>query len=198
MHSFQPSRGRIVFQVLCAIGVAASFGGAWLQTDASALLAASAIATLYGLVHFFDLFRRDLSRAAEPQRIDFAADGQADLSPVKVEAAPEPTVKDMVEALAIDPRLTNFAEPEAAPVETVAIPDDGVAQAKVSRKGSRRTASSQKKSKAAEPKPQVGVDVAAPHVATIEEVTHVHVAPLFEPDPYVRMPRQGFGRRGQI
>jgi hypothetical protein len=60
MHSFQPSRGRIVFQVLCAIGVAASFGGAWLQTGASALLAASAIATLYGLVHFFDLFRRDL------------------------------------------------------------------------------------------------------------------------------------------
>ena len=74
MHSFQPSRGRIFFEVLCAIGIAASCGGAWLQTGASALLAAAAVATFYALVHFFDLFRRDPSLAVEPQRIDFTED----------------------------------------------------------------------------------------------------------------------------
>ena len=198
MHSFQPSRGRILFEVLCAVGIAASCGGAWMQTGASALLAASSIATLYGLVHFFDLFRREASLAAEPQRIDFALDGEADLSAVKDGAAPEPTVKEMVDALALDPRLTDFGDAEAAPIEAnVALADD-VEPAKAPRKGSRRTTGSQKKSKSAEPMPPVEAESAVTHVPIVEEVTHVHVAPLFEPDPFVRMPRQGFGRRGQI
>jgi hypothetical protein len=132
-----------------------------MQTGASALLAASSIATLYGLVHFFDLFRREASLAAEPQR-------------------------------------TDFGDAEAAPIETnVALADD-VEPAKAPRKGSRRTTGSQKKPKSAEPMPPVEAESAVAHVPIVEEVTHVHVAPLFEPDPFVRMPRQGFGRRGQI
>jgi len=55
MHSFHRSRGRILFEVFCALGVSASCAGAWMQTDASALLAAAAVAALYGLVHVFDL-----------------------------------------------------------------------------------------------------------------------------------------------
>ena len=198
MHSFQPSRGRILFEVLCAVGIAASCGGAWMQTGASALLAASSIATLFGLVRFFDLFRREASLAAEPQRIDFAVDGEADLSAVKDGAAPEPTVKEMVDALSLDPRLTDFREAEAAPIETNVARADEVEPAKAPRKGSRRTTGSQKKSKSAEPRPIEEAESAVAHVAIVEEVTHVHVAPLFEPDPFVRMPRQGFGRRGQI
>ena len=171
-----------------------------MQTGASALLAASTVATLYGLVHFFDLFRRDPSLAVEAQRIDFALDGEADLSAATVGATPEPTVKEMVDALSLDPQLTDFREAEAAPIETNVARTDEVEPAKAPRKGSRRTAGSQKKSKSAEPRPiaEAETEAAVAHVAVVEEVTHVHVAPLFEPDPFVRMPRQGFGRRGQI
>ena len=31
-----------------------------------------------------------------------------------------------------------------------------------------------------------------------EETTSTHIAPLFEPEPFARMPRRAFGRRGQL
>ena len=31
-----------------------------------------------------------------------------------------------------------------------------------------------------------------------DEAVQSHIAPLFEPEPFVRMPRQAFGRRGRI
>lgn len=191
MHSFQPSRGRVFFEVLCAVVTGASFGGAWLQTGASALLAAASVTTLYGLVRFFDLFRREPAQAVEPQRIDFAVDGEADLSTVKRVEPPESNAREMVEALALDPRLTDFGDAAIAPFEPKAAEVEEVAPRKASRKGGRRAA----KPKAVEAEPQVEARV---EVAHVEEITHVHVAPLFEPDPFVRMPRQGFGRRGQI
>jgi hypothetical protein len=30
------------------------------------------------------------------------------------------------------------------------------------------------------------------------EATHPHIAPLFEPEPFARMPRPAFGRRGRL
>lgn len=200
MHSFQPSRARILFEVLCAVGVAASCGGAWLQTGASALLAASAIATLYGLVHFFDLFRRDPSHAVEPQRIAFAEDGQADLSTVQVASAPEPEpeIDELAQVLALDPRLTDFGRAEVAPIEPVVVPFAEVAPAKAPRKGGKRTTAAQKKAKSAEPEQHAEAHVEDDRPAFVEEVTHTHVAPLFEADPFHRVPRQGFGRRGRI
>ena len=30
------------------------------------------------------------------------------------------------------------------------------------------------------------------------EAAHPHIAPLFEPEPFARMPRPAFGRRGRI
>jgi len=191
MHSFQPSRGRILFEVLCAVVIGASCGGAWLQTGASALLAAASVTTLYGLVRFFDLFRREPALAAEPQRIDFTVDGEADLSTVKLAEPPESKAREMVEALALDPRLTDFGEAPVAHAEPKAAQVDESPRRKTTRKGGRRAA----KPKAAEPEAQVEPRA---EVAHVEEITHVHVAPLFEPDPFVRMPRQGFGRRGQI
>ena len=191
MHSFQPSRGRILFEVLCAVVIGASCGGAWLQTGASALLAAASVTTLYGLVRFFDLFRREPALAVEAQRIDFTSDGEADLSAVEEVVVPEPTVKGMVDALELDPRLSDFGEAVVMPVEPKAVRADEVAPAKAPRKGGRRTA----KSKVAASEAEVEAPAEVRH---IEEVTHVHVTPLFEPDPFVRMPRQGFGRRGQI
>lgn len=167
-----------------------------MQTGASALLAAACVATLYGLVHFFDLFRRGPSLAAEPQRIDFAADGQADLSMVEVIAEPEPAVEEVAEVLTIDRRLTDFGEAEAELAGPVAAEADGTAPAKAPRKGSRRATAAKRKSKVADLKPVQEAEAVQP--APGEDVPHVHVAPLFEPDPFVRMPRQAFGRRGQI
>jgi hypothetical protein len=198
MHSFQPSRGRILFEVLCAVGIGASCGGAWLQTGASALLAAACVATLYGLVHFFDLFRGDPLAATEPQRIDFTPDGEADFPTISNVAAPEPAVKEMVEALALDPRLTDLQEAEGAPVTRNADQADEVVPTKAPRKRSRRTAGQQKKSKSAEPELLAETSAKVPEPVVVEGVTHTQVAPLFEPDPFHRMPRQGFGRRGQI
>lgn len=196
MHSFQPSRGRILFEVLCAVGIAASCGGAWMQTGASALLAAASVATLYGLVHFFDLFRREPSLAAEPQRIDFAADGQADLPMVEGIAEPELAIEELAEVLTGDRRLTDFGAVEAELVGSVAVQADGTAPTKAPRKGTRRTTAANRKSKVSDLKPAQEAEAA--RLASVEEVPHVHVAPLFEPDPFVRMPRQAFGRRGQI
>lgn len=198
MHSLQASRGRIVFEVLCSIGIAASCGGAWLQTGASALLAAAAVATLYALVHFFDLFRRDPSVAVEPQRIDFTPEGKADLATVRDAIVPEPAVKEMVDALALDPRLTDFGDAPVQPVEPLAAQVDEVVPMKAPRKGARRASGSPKKAKAIEATQVADVERAIVEPAIVEQVTHTHVAPLFEPDPFVRMPRQGFGRRGQI
>lgn len=198
MHSFQPSRGRIFFEVLCAIGIAASCGGAWLQTGASALLAAAAVATLYALVHFFDLFRRDLSLAVEPQRIDFTPAGEVDLAVGSEGVAPEPTVREMVDALALDPRLTDFGEQQLQPVEPIAAQQEEAVKEKASRKAGRRTAAPPKKAKTkqvADTEPSVVEPV---FVEQATQVTQTHVAPLFEPDPFHRMPRQGFGRRGQL
>ncbi|HVJ69973.1 MAG TPA: hypothetical protein VM531_00445 [Sphingomicrobium sp.] len=198
MHSLQASRGRIFFEVLCSIGIAASCGGAWLQTGASALLAAAAVATLYALVHFFDLFRRDPSLAVELQRIDFTPEGKADLATVRDVIVPEPTVKEMVDALALDPRLTDFGDAPVQPVEPLAAQADEAVPIKAPSKGARRASGSPKKTKAVEATRVVDVEQAIVEPAFVEQVTHTHVAPLFEPDPFVRMPRQGFGRRGQI
>jgi hypothetical protein len=167
-----------------------------MQTGASALLAAASVATLYGLVHFFDLFRREPYLAAEPQRIDFASDGQAELSTVRGTSVPVPAVEEFPEALTSQRPASDFDEAEAEPVVPVAAQADGAAPTKALRKGSRRTAGAKRKSKVVDLKSLEEEEVAEPE--TVEDVPYVHVAPLFEPDPFVRMPRQAFGRRGQI
>jgi hypothetical protein len=72
MHSFHQSRGRVLFEVFCALAVSASLVGAWMQTGASALLPAAIVALLYGLVHLFDMAGRESRTVAQPQRIPFA------------------------------------------------------------------------------------------------------------------------------
>ena len=169
-----------------------------MQTGASALLAAASVTTLYGLVRFFDLFRREPALAAEPQRIDFTPHREVDLAAVTDAAVPEPAVKEMVDALELDPRLTDFGETNVTPIEPVAVPVEVAAPAKAPRKASRRTTGTQKKAKSDRLELLVEAPADDPTPAFVEEVTHTHVAPLFEPDPFHRMPRQGFGRRGQI
>ena len=109
MHSFHHSRGRIFFEVSCALGISASCVGAWMQTGASAMLPAAFITALYGLVHAFDLARRNLA-VARPADIAEAVTGdQGDLLQYLETSEPEPQVREEVEAATVP----EDAEPDA-------------------------------------------------------------------------------------
>lgn len=215
MHSFQPSRGRILFEVFCALAVVASMVGAWQQTQASALLTAAAAAGLYAMVRLFDLGRHDPVRVEEPQRIEFEPEAHVVLSAVPADEEPLAMVEPMP-----TPKLGS-GEPE--PVEPAPRASAGRRKGG-SRKGSGRRASARKAAEViefatvedAEPAPPAEVAVpehheepevvglTAPEETVVEmpefpvEPAHVPHAPLFEPEPFVRMPRQAFGRRGRI
>ncbi|HXG81936.1 MAG TPA: hypothetical protein VNJ05_09065 [Sphingomicrobium sp.] len=204
MHSFQPSRGRILFEVLCAFGIVASCVGAWKQTGASALLLAAAVAGLYGFVHLFDLARRQPVVAEEPQRIDFEP-AAADIVVPMVAVEELPAV-----AVAVDE-----AEAEVAAAVEPAAPRSGSGRRKGgSRKGTGRRAKASNAAQVSVPEPAEEVVAPWPTVevapepapgpaeefafAPEDDTASPHIAPLFEPEPFVRMPRQAFGRRGRI
>lgn len=146
MHSFQRSRAKILFEVACVLALSASFAAAWQQTGASALLAAGAVAGLYGLVHLFDLRQR---RAGE---------GAAEAVAIQ---APGP--------------IADSAQP---------------ADAHVSKRP--RAKAPRKSAKAASKPKLVAEPVAEPEAFT--PVTPIPLAPLFEPEPFVRQQR-AFGRK---
>jgi len=200
MHSFQPSRGRVFFEVLCALGMSASLAGAWQQAHATALLGAAGIAALYGLVHLFDMRRPKSAVAVEPQRVAFAPEA-ADI------------VLPMVAA--VEPDAAELHVDEIDVVEAAA-PRSSSGRRSGSRKGSGRRTKAPKAAKGAEPARVEEADVPWPMAEEAdlpepsplaeeefafipeEEATQPHIEPLFEPEPFVRMPRQAFGRRGQI
>ena len=150
MHSFQRSRAIILFEVACALVLSASFAAAWQQTGASALIAAAAVAGLYGLIHLFDLRQR---HAGEVQ----------------------------VEAVAIQ-----APSPIAEPVQSADAPASKPPRVKAPRKSAKVAA---KPKLVAEPiaEPAAEPEAFAP-------VTPIALAPLFEPEPFVRQPR-AFGRK---
>ena len=87
MHSFRHSRGRIFFEVFCAFAISASCVGAWMQTGARALLAAAAVAALYGFVHAFDLSGRNPHAAVDQPESEGAKDSQRDFAAAQPAAA---------------------------------------------------------------------------------------------------------------
>ena len=172
MHSFHPSRGRIFFEVLCAAGIAASCGGAWLQTGASALLAAASIAMLYSLVRFFDLFRRNPTVAAEPQRIEF-------------EAAPPVRQEVRASLAAIEPRLVVDNVEDAPRVEQAPLVEEAAPPAK-----------SQRRAKT--PRKATGRAKASKNTKDVElsPAAEARVAEVVEPEPFVRQQQRAmFGRK---
>lgn len=200
MHSFQPSRGRIFFEVFSALAIAASLAGAWAQTGASALLAAAVVAGLSGMVHAFDLARSRPTAAEEPQRIEI-----------------EPEAHDVIVPMVAVEELRAVAqEAEGEAAELVEAAPSRAASGRRSggsRKGSGRRAKPRKEPTVAE---LVPVDEAVVPWPTAEEAYpptdsppaeeefaflpeedagQPHIAPLFEPDPFVRMPRRAFGRK---
>jgi hypothetical protein len=159
MHSFHQSRGRILFEVLCAFGVSASCAMAWVQTYATAMLGPAAIAGLYGLVRFTDMFRR--APVVEDTRV---------AEPAVVVAQPPAVVP----------------EPVARPEPEHELPADVVAA--LVRKPKRKTKRPAKAEPAAEEP-----TASEPHP---EPEHSAPIAPLFEPEPFVRLQqRAAFGRK---
>jgi hypothetical protein len=196
MRDFHQSRGRILFEVFCALVVAASCAGAWMQTGAWALLPVALVALLYGVVHAFDLARRNPADAADPERIDLAADPHGSL--------PAPLDSDVSLAAAEQLATTDEAVEEVELVKLAAPPGSKIRRAKAPRKSGGRRASEPKETKATERAPLVEAEVAVP--VDVEEVevapplppeeeAHVPLAPLFEPEPFARQQRAVFGRK---
>ena len=181
MHSFHQSRGRILFEVVCALTVAASCYGTWTQTGAWALLPAAAVAALYGLVHLFDLRPSRPARAAEPQRISLdetPGDYPADVVSVQqamVAEEPEAT-EPVLEAEPAKPKTPRATKPR---------------RTKTMRKGGRRA--DDETAAAVVPAPREEAEAASP--TPFDETAHSNIEPLFEPEPFVRMPRPAFGRK---
>lgn len=187
MHSFHQSRGRILFDFFCVLVIVASCMGAWIQTGASALIGAAGAAGLYGLVRLFDMRWPKSDEVVEPQRIELEPDARDEPPIVQevivpfaaVEAAPE-----------VEASVT-----EAEPVDLEAPRAKKSRPSKAPRKGGTRRSGAAKLAKVSEAEPVEEPAAVAPLHA---EEQHTHVAPLFEPEPFVRMQRQAFGRRGRI
>lgn len=176
MHSFHPSRGRIFFEVLCALTVSASCAGAWVQTGASAFLPAAFAAALYGLWHMTDMAGGRPAVAVETGNAALAEEGQGDLIEYLETVEPEPAVYQ-----APEPETVDIAPIKAPPAK------------RRSRKKP-ATAPSPVESPAVEcAVEEIGPEAA--EAAQTEEEHHAPIAPLFEPQPLVRQPRPIFGRK---
>jgi hypothetical protein len=185
MHSFHHSRGRIFFEAFGALAVSASCVGAWMQTGASALLGAAAVAALYGLWHLTDLGAR------KPQ----VATGRGEEA--VVEDRPEPKFEQLtapVEVLGLA-EAVEVAKPPAPPVEMAELEPAPPPKSQAKRPRARRKSSPREEAKVVElappEEPAIEIDVSAPP----EEDANGHVTPLFETDPFARMPRRAFGRK---
>src|SRR5687767_14603536 len=149
MHSFGPSRGRILFETLCALAISASLVGAWMQTGASALLMAAGVAALYGLVHPFG--RKDrpvaMTNLEEPAR---EVAGRIELVDVREVEAQQPADQEPA---------TDEISDKLEPVEAIA-PKAPAPRAKAARKGGARRTNPPKKAGPVELVPVAEAEVA--------------------------------------
>ena len=184
MSSFRQSRSRIFFDTVCAFGMSTFCAVAWTQIDATAMLGAAAVAGIYGLMRFTDMFQR---------------------SPVADQGAvEEPAIE--VEQIAIEPEPMTPAV-ERKPVDlagpTPELKPEVVAA--LVRKPKRKPA--RKPAKIAAPVEQTAADEPAsvgqpsaepeqPRAIESESDYSAPIAPLFEPEPFVRQQqRAAFGRK---
>jgi hypothetical protein len=199
MHSFHHSRGRILFEVACALGISASCVWAWMQTYATAMLPAAAIAALYGLVHAFDMVRHSPAVAESVEAVEPATD-QGDLLAKLEFGEAEPVINE-------EPK---FVEPPAEVVAETAIKRKRRSSRPTGSRRDRRetepevaqigpgpepeivAAAAEAEPEVAEPKPAIHIVDAAP-----DEPEYVPATPLFETEPFVRQQRAAFGRKAR-
>ena len=189
MQSFHHSRGKVLFEISCALAVSASCVGAWMQTGAWALLVAASIAALYGFSHAFDL------KACRPA----AAVESANAEPINV--GPDGVLSDEWAGVPLtatdDHRASEEAVENASPVEPAMDSTKTKAcRAKGRRKSGDRLTKRAKEAKATTFAPQAKAEISTTMMAA-EEV-HSPPVPLFEPQPFMRHTRVTFGRKDNL
>ena len=106
MHSHQRSRGKILFEVLCALGLAASFASAWDEIGSPSLLASASIMALFALYWSSGLIARDRVEVVAQTAVAVVDAPQAEVEFVAPEAvfACEPDILAEPEPVAAPPR----------------------------------------------------------------------------------------------
>jgi hypothetical protein len=176
MHTFRPSRGRVLFEVFCAFGVAACLAGGWNQTGASAFLPAAAIAALYGLVRAFDLAGRRPAALTVDDQLELKATSEGQLESVNAVEAVE------------------LVKPEAPP-------ERKARKTKAPRKPRARKTAEERAEQALPQERESLVEAPEEEATTVVEfpehdAAHVPLVPLFEPEPFVRQQQRTlFGRK---
>lgn len=190
MDSYRRPRGKIFFEVLCALLVGASFVGAWIQTGAWAFVGPAFVFTLFGLYWSFDLFGARPTVAAQAVTAAEPA--------VAVEAAPEAVPEFRFErfeapVVALEPQPVAAAEPAFSPgPDVVPFVSEEPAPAP---KAKARKPRAKKATPVVEPAPVVYVEEPEP-IAFVEEVhPEPHIEQLFDPQPFARQARPAFGKR---
>lgn len=200
MQSHRRPRGKIFFEVLCALFIGASFVGAWIQTEAWAFLGPAFVFTLFGLYWSFDMFGRPAAAVAVQPAV--APEAVREVEPV---AAPVEfrTFEPAEEYVAFEPEPA-VEEPAALAVaEYVPAP---VVEAKPKRrsKKAKPEAVAIVAEKVVEPDPEPVVEpvveqepVVFDEAPSFEEEEHhePHIEPLFDPQPFARQARPAFGKR---
>ena len=210
MQSFHHSRARILFEVACAFGISASCVVAWMQTYATAMLPAAAIAALYGLVHAFDMVRGSQAASetvavAEPATDHLDADETAFVaaeapefveSPVMAVAEPSPkrTRKS-------SKQKSSRARPEAEATEFVSEPQPEITTVTVQPEPEVAPVAEEVEPEAAAVAEETEFPELPPELRIVEsasdEPTYVPATPLFEAEPFVRQQRAAFGRKAR-
>lgn len=217
MQSFHRSRGRILFEVFCALAIAESFAGAWMQTHATAFLPAAVVSALYGIVRAFDMFGRKstVAVAAAPQPTWSAVEPETALL-ADLELIPEESVQDDRPEPAA-PRASRARRAKSAPKASRG--RTKVREEKVAEPAATEEAmvleSPPEEAVVVEPTPPPEPEVAAPPPPSAaqvvkltppenvqppapppaEETPPAPLTPLFEPQPFVRQQRGMFGRK---
>ena len=175
MHSFHHSRGRILFEVFCALVVAASFVGAWQQTGATAFLPAALASGLWGLWHLTDLTQ---PRPVMAPVIGDTAAAQSPPGPAEPEVAVEPVA---------------VVELEPAPEAVEKEPEPPARPKRRSRKKQPAVEKAAEPATVETPAERPVVQLCEP--AEFAEDHHAPIVPLFEAQPIVRQQRTVFGRK---
>ena len=187
MSSFHQSRGRIFFDSVCAFGMSAFCAVAWTQTYATAMLGAASVAGIYGLMRFTDMFRRAPAGAepvmAEPFVAEPAVHEEVPSQPVSPAAerksvdlaGPTPELKPEVVAALVRKPKRKAAKKPAKAVEAVEQPIPS----------------------APEPVEVVKIEPEQPTAVVEPDPDYsAPIAPLFEPEPFMRQhQRAAFGRK---
>jgi hypothetical protein len=173
MHGIHQSRGRMFFEALCALAVSASFVGTWDQTGTPAILLAAAVALLYGLVRAFDMVRR---RPAAAEPVETVATEPAVLVAAEEPAAPQ-TKAPRKAGSRRKPAAKLINAPQPTPVDEAMVTEPAPADETTVIELVR------------DPQPEPVLEMPA------DEVPHAALAPLFEPEPFVRQQRTVFGRK---